>query len=90
MEKKFFGKFNIIDMIIFGVILLSLFALVFRMVSGSDEDKGVYAVTYICEEAKSFFGKLKRVSFVPMVIRVPSLGKYPIYLLFLQTKTQSL
>ena len=51
MEKKFFGKFNIIDMIIFGVILLSLFALVFRMVSGSDEDKGVYAVTFICEEA---------------------------------------
>ena len=51
MDRKLFGKLNIIDLIIIGVVLISLFAAIFRMVSGSDEDKSVYTLTYICREA---------------------------------------
>lgn len=51
MNKKLIWKFNIIDLLIIGIVLLSLFALFYRMISGSDADERDYTLTYICEDA---------------------------------------
>lgn len=51
MNRKLIWKFNIIDLIIIAIVLLSLFALVYRMVSGNGEEKRSYTLTYICEDA---------------------------------------
>lgn len=51
MNRKLIWKFNIIDLTIIAIVLLSLFALVYRMVSGSGEEKRSYTLTYICEDA---------------------------------------
>ena len=51
MNRKLIWKFNIIDLIIIAIVLLSLFALVYRMVSGNGEEKRGYTFTYICEDA---------------------------------------
>ena len=49
MNRKLIWKFNIIDLIIIAIVLLSLFALVYRMISGNGEEKRSYTLTYICE-----------------------------------------
>lgn len=51
MNRKLIWKFNIIDLLIIAILLLSLLALVYRAVSGSGEEKRDYTLTYICEEA---------------------------------------
>ena len=51
MNRKLLWKFNIIDLLIMAIILLGLFALLYRMVSGAVEQERNYTITYICEDA---------------------------------------
>ncbi len=51
MNKKIIWKLNIIDLIIIAIVLLSLFALGYRMIAGGDEEKRAFTLTYVCEEA---------------------------------------
>lgn len=51
MNRKIIWKFNIIDLLIMAIVLLSIFALFYRMVAGGGEDERIYTITYMCEEA---------------------------------------
>lgn len=51
MERKLLWKFNIIDLILIGIVLLSLFALVYKFSHGSNDEQQAYLFTFVCEEA---------------------------------------
>lgn len=52
MERKLLWKFNIIDLILIGVILLSLITLLYKLTWGQSADESeAYLFTYVCESA---------------------------------------
>ena len=50
MEKKLIWKFNIIDLLIIGIIILGIIALVFRTVSGKDNGRIEFMFLCVCEQ----------------------------------------
>lgn len=53
MDKKIIWKFNIIDLIILGVIFFSLVALLYKLTLGSGDETQAFEFTCICDEAPS-------------------------------------
>ena len=54
MERKIFWKFNIIDLILIGIIAVSLFALLYKVTWGKEKDRTeTYQFTYTCQSAPS-------------------------------------
>lgn len=51
MDRRLIWKFNIIDLLIIAVVLLSIFALVYRAVAGNDNQEAPYTISYICDNA---------------------------------------
>lgn len=52
MDRKIFWRFNIIDLILIGVILLSLIALLYKVRQDAGKDElHFYRLTYVCREA---------------------------------------
>ena len=52
MERKLLWKFNIIDLVLLGVIALSLIALCYKIIWGQDaKDSQTFLFTYICTSA---------------------------------------
>ena len=51
MNKKIIWKFNIIDLLIIAVLLVSLTALVYRVTWGRSEGEQTFALTFECDEA---------------------------------------
>ncbi|MBE5040636.1 DUF4330 family protein [Ructibacterium gallinarum] len=52
MNKKIFWRFNIIDLILIAVIVLSLIALLYKVTQDAGEEElHFYRLTYICQEA---------------------------------------
>lgn len=52
MERKLIWKFNIIDLILIGVVILSLVALVYKLTWGRDSnDEQAFLFTYVCASA---------------------------------------
>ena len=52
MEKKILWKFNIIDLILIGVIIIGLIALIYNITwGGGDNDDEPFLFTYVCRLA---------------------------------------
>lgn len=52
MERKIFWKFNLIDLLLMGMLAISLFALIYKFTWGKDRDKTEdYLFTYVCTAA---------------------------------------
>lgn len=51
MDKKIIWKFNLIDLIIIALVILSLIALVYKIVQGSNNDIKIFEVVCVCDEA---------------------------------------
>ena len=50
MDRKIIWKFNIIDLIIIAVLVLSMTALLYRLTWGGSDEQA-FEITYICDEA---------------------------------------
>ena len=51
MERKIFWKLNIIDIILIAVVVLSLFALVYKLTRDNNDDPSSYLFTFVCDSA---------------------------------------
>lgn len=51
MGKKIFWKFNIIDLLLIALLILSISALIYKMTWGSKNKEAQFNITYICEDA---------------------------------------
>lgn len=52
MEKKIFWKFNIIDILLLAIIIISLIALIYKITWGkSSGETRAYTFTYVCDSA---------------------------------------
>ena len=52
MDRKIFWKFNIVDIILIAIILISIFVLLFRASTTKESNKNIsYLFTYTCQNA---------------------------------------
>ena len=52
MDRKIFWKFNIVDIILIAIILISIFFIIFRASNMRENDKNIsYLFTYTCQSA---------------------------------------
>ena len=51
MERKIFWKLNIIDILLIAVVVLSLFALIYKLTHGNNDDLSAYLFTFVCDSA---------------------------------------
>lgn len=52
MDRKILWKFNIVDVILIAIILISIFVLIFRASTTKESDKTIsYLFTYTCQSA---------------------------------------
>lgn len=51
MNRKLIWKFNIIDLLIIGILLLGVAALIYRAVIGGSEGRDDFEITYVCSAA---------------------------------------
>lgn len=51
MERKIFWKLNLIDLILIAVVALSLFALIYKLTWGNNEEQNAYLFTFVCDSA---------------------------------------